>query len=290
MPDLAAIAGPAARLAVPPRSSAAKAPPTATDFGGTATRNLVIATAVDIKGAHEGVPKGEEVGKFAVITGNAPKGMTGDKAANGDSGSVITIQGAGTAVASNKDRGTGSGTLSIGGISITGGGGGHGPRDGVTVEGQRKYQGYGLTIIGTGSSGGGLRDFGVFHDQTVYTVFIPVRDTHDETGDWTLQYALAPNSANAAHSMLVPPIAVEKHSIDPQDPRVPVHTSGMAVVQAMINVEGKFQDVRVLQTPDARLNGAICEVLNEWLFRPAEVNGQKVAVVVLLGIPFGGAR
>jgi len=38
-------------------------------------------------------------------------------------------------------------------------------------------------------------------------------------------------------------------------------------------------------TPDTRLNDPIVQACNKWVFRPAQLNNQPVAVKVLLGIP-----
>jgi len=43
--------------------------------------------------------------------------------------------------------------------------------------------------------------------------------------------------------------------------------------------------VAVRQTPDTRLNDPIVLAFNQWVFRPAQLNNQPVAVKVLLGIP-----
>jgi Gram-negative bacterial TonB protein C-terminal len=292
MPNLAATAGPPARLDGPPRASSAKSAPNASDSGGTAARNLVVATAVDIQGAHERVPDGEESGNFNVVGNDTARSHSAGKTpSKSDNASVQIVQGDGRLIADAKSSGSSSTSSPFSDISIVGGGGGRSARDSITVEGKRKYESYGLTIIGTGSSGGGLRDFGVFHDQTVYTVYIPMVDSDEAGADWTLQYATDPNSLRAAsQGMLLPPIALEKHGIAAHDPRWLSHPAGTAVVRALINSDGKFQDVHVLQTPDTRLNDAIAEVLGRWLFRPAELNGEKVPVIVLLGIPFAAAH
>jgi hypothetical protein len=41
----------------------------------------------------------------------------------------------------------------------------------------------------------------------------------------------------------------------------------------------------VKQTPDANLIPSIIAALDNWAFKPAEVNGQPVPVKILLGIP-----
>ena len=41
----------------------------------------------------------------------------------------------------------------------------------------------------------------------------------------------------------------------------------------------------VKKTPDAQLSDPIMLALSKWVFRPAQLNGQPVAVRILLGIP-----
>ena len=43
--------------------------------------------------------------------------------------------------------------------------------------------------------------------------------------------------------------------------------------------------VAVRLTPDTRLNDPIVQACNKWVFRPAQLNNQPVAVKVLLEIP-----
>jgi len=47
---------------------------------------------------------------------------------------------------------------------------------------------YGMTVVSTASSGGGLEDFGVFDNERVFTVYIPMKRTPDaEDPTWTLR-------------------------------------------------------------------------------------------------------
>jgi len=59
----------------------------------------------------------------------------------------------------------------------------------------------------------------------------------------------------------------------------------MVIVYAIINAQGKLQQVSVKQSPDERLNEPALTALSKWTFRPAEANGHPVAVKVLFGIP-----
>jgi hypothetical protein len=150
-------------------------------------------------------------------------------------------------------------------------------------------------IVATGSSGGGLADFGVFFGEQVYTVYIDMRQTTDDPApSWVMQYALLHEAAAQASAAgksgqnqqgLVPPFPVVKES--PQLPTGLVfrYLHRMMVVYAIINAEGKIERVHVLQTPNIELKKPLLEALGKWVFRPAELNGEAVSVKALLGIP-----
>jgi len=57
------------------------------------------------------------------------------------------------------------------------------------------------------------------------------------------------------------------------------------VVYAVMDTQGKLQRLSVRQTPDARFNAGILAALTHWSFQPAQLNGQPVALKVLIGIP-----
>jgi len=56
------------------------------------------------------------------------------------------------------------------------------------------------------------------------------------------------------------------------------------VVYALINTEGRFEELTVKDSPTVALNAPILHALRRWTFRPAQVGGQPVALKVLLGI------
>jgi hypothetical protein len=157
-----------------------------------------------------------------------------------------------------------------------------------------------MTIVASGSSGGGLADFGVFFDEQVYTVYIDMRQTTDDPApSWVLQYALLRKTAPQASAAgkpgqnqqgLIPPFPVVK-----EPPQLPTglvfrYLHRMMVVYAIINTEGKLERMHVLQTPNAELNKPLLEALGKWVFRPAELDGEAVSVKALLGIPLSLAE
>jgi outer membrane biosynthesis protein TonB len=57
------------------------------------------------------------------------------------------------------------------------------------------------------------------------------------------------------------------------------------VISAIVDKDGKVAHISVKQTPDERMSNPIVIALSKWVFRPAQLNNQPVAVKVLLGIP-----
>jgi hypothetical protein len=101
----------------------------------------------------------------------------------------------------------------IPGITISGGRYGNGDPSGMhsTLTPHRQTS-YSMTITSTASSGGGLADFGVFHDETIYTVYLDMRENdEDHRASWILQYAvLQPQAGDGAERIrgtLTPPYA-----------------------------------------------------------------------------------
>ena len=85
--------------------------------------------------------------------------------------------------------------------------------------------------------------------------------------------------------MLVPPFPSTKERPEFPIELVRKYLRRLVVVYAVINTDGKLQDIAVKQTPDPLLNPAALAALEKWQFRPAEVNGEAVAVKALLGVP-----
>lgn len=143
-----------------------------------------------------------------------------------------------------------------------------------------------MTIVATGSTGGGLRDYGVFKDQVVYTVYVDVDEPGHRRPKWTMQYARmgTANDAAPAGAALLPPYPVTKEF--PHLPAVGSRNVGqMIVARGVVNKEGELTGLKVLQSPNALLIEPLLDALGKWTFQAAEVNGEPIEVKVLLGIP-----
>jgi hypothetical protein len=194
-------------------------------------------------------------------------------------------RGAGT----GSGAGSGSGTGSFPGITIQGGedtattAKNDGPT--FTIEPQSAY---GMTVVSTASSGGGLEDFGVFADQRVFTVYIPMKRTPEEADPtWTLQYGLMNDESMSVSDdqQVIAPSPVMR-----EWPQIPAellrkYAERQVVIYAIVDKEGKVSQIAVKKTPDRRVSDPIAQALEKWVFRPAQVNGQPTAVKILIGIP-----
>src|SRR5262249_48137573 len=119
-------------------------------------------------------------------------GGSGSGKGAGAEGKGAGKSGNGRGTGTGSGAGSGAGTGSFPGITIQGGedSANNSKNDGpgFTIEPQ---QAYGMTVISTAASGGGLEDFGVFNDQRIFTVYIPMKKSEDEPDPaWTLQYGL----------------------------------------------------------------------------------------------------
>lgn len=267
--------------------------------GGTAQSGAPGMSNASLSGSSAYAENGASKSPAGSTVGTSVKAGVGPGIDGGQpkSASARSSSGAGNgARASGNGRGTG--TAAGGGnspfpmVMIQGGSGTNGKNTGAPSGSASAdaRPGYGITIVSSGASGGGFRDFGVFRNEASYTVYVDMGDAGVH-GSWTMQYALdthrAPGMADPpqrAHGALVPPYASTK-SI-PHYPQSPYRRRmGMAVVFGVIGPEGRFNDLRIMQSPDTGLNQSLLDSLREWVFRPAEMDGARVAVKVLLGVP-----
>lgn len=115
---------------------------------------------------------------------------TGTGAGSGPGRGHGTGEGSGT----GSGAGSGPGSGPFPGISIMGGSGTsgvssqHGSRSRVPPSPPRGT--YGMTVVATAASGGGLRDYGIFHNESVFTVYVDMTHSPEAAPSWTLQYAL----------------------------------------------------------------------------------------------------
>src|SRR5215469_16084854 len=266
------------------------APNAATELASNAGTGAGHSSAI---GGGKGNGK-ESTGEGSVGTGGgsgstsgAGAGGAGTGKGRGTAGKGAGTNGNGKGTGTGSGGGSGSGSGSFPGITIQGGEDAKtNPNPpGFTVEPQTAYA---MTVVSTASSGGGLEDFGVFDDERVFTVYVPMKRSPEEADPtWTMQYALTKDEAGSGAGQVLAPSPVMR-----EWPEVPAelekrYTQRQVVISAIVDKEGKVSHVVVKQTPDPRVSDPIAHALAKWVFRPAKVNNQPVSVKILLGIPLG---
>ena len=251
---------------------------------------------------------GEGSGKKGSGSGSGASGAGRGNGGGGEGSGTYGHGGNGTSRGNGSGNGRGSGSGSgsgsgpgdgpFPGIQVIGGagsglqgdGGGASPR--APAGNPRPYE---FTIVASGGSGGGLKDFGVFHNEAVYTVYIDVSDVAPTSQAWILQYAdsgsgprtteiTLGSSGNlqAPSAMLEPPYAMLKPM---PEKLLPTPNNAMTVVTGIVSRDGKLENARVLQAPTQEVGKQWADVLANWTFRPASKGGTPIPVRVLLGIP-----
>jgi TonB family protein len=124
----------------------------------------------------------------------------------------------------------------------------------------------------------------VFGGKRVYGRTLNMPNLNSATGSWVIKFA----ELDGGHKdgELLEPIATEKP--DPGYPlelmRANVH--GVVTLYAVIHSDGKVSDIRVLNSPDDRLDTYAAKALAGWKFLPAERAGKAVALEAVVEIPF----
>ena len=239
---------------------------------------------------------------YGVGTGTGPGRGEGVGSGTGTGSGFGTGPGRGTGsgTGSGVGAGSGSGSGPFPGITIVGGGGTTGT---ATHAGSRrptpagKRPTYGLTITSTAKSGGGLRDFGIFRNESVYTVYVEMTHSPTLAPSWTLQYSVLPKASSSSAQFGKPAASLwsdqnvlAPYPIDKENPEFPVDSVSrnlgrMVVVYGEISTEGRLEKMRIIQSPNPLLNAPLLAALAKWTFRPAELNGEPVAVKALIGVP-----
>jgi hypothetical protein len=260
---------------------------------GTGSGNAVevaIGPGVGVAASASGAGGGTGTGIGAA--NGSGKGGTGNENARGSGTGTGLGTTSGTASASGAGGGSGTGQGSFAGITIQRGSTANlgvsvatHVRARVSIPSQNAY---GMTVVSLANSGGGLPDLGLFADEKVYTVYIDMRATTDDPApSWTFQYALLHPSELSGNDQegSAPPYPLSK-----QVPKLPrdlilKYLRDQVLVYAVLGIDGQLHQLEIKQTPDPLFNRPILLALKTWTFRPAQLNGQPVAIKVLLGVP-----
>jgi TonB family protein len=124
----------------------------------------------------------------------------------------------------------------------------------------------------------------VFGGKRLYEMALNMPNLNSSTGSWVIRFAELAEGRKQGE--LLAPVATEKS--DPGYPleliRANVH--GMVTLYAVIHSDGKVGDIRVLNSPDERLDSYAAKALARWKFVPAERAGKPVALEAVVEIPF----
>ncbi len=124
----------------------------------------------------------------------------------------------------------------------------------------------------------------VFGGKRVYGRTLNMPNLNSATGSWVIKFA----ELDGGHKdgELLEPVATEK-----PDPGYPLelmrsNVHGVVTLYAVIHSDGKVSDIRVLNSPDDRLDSYAAHALAGWRFLPAERSGKAVSLEAVVEIPF----
>ena len=124
----------------------------------------------------------------------------------------------------------------------------------------------------------------VFRGKRVYGRTLNMPNLNSSTGSWVIKFAEL--NGGRGEGELLEPVATE--TSDPGYPleliRANVH--GTVTLYAVIHADGKVGAIRVLNSPDERLDSYAAKALARWKFVPAEKAGKPVALEAVVEIPF----
>jgi TonB family protein len=124
----------------------------------------------------------------------------------------------------------------------------------------------------------------VFGGKRLYATTLNMPNLNSSSGSWEIRFAEL--EAGPKKGYLVAPLATEQS--DPGYPlelmRANVH--GIVTLYAVIHADGRVSDIRVLNSPDERLDPYAAKALARWKFLPAERAGKPVTLEAVVKIPF----
>ena len=247
------------------------------------------------------VPAGNRRGTFAA----GPNGKAGAAGTPDLAGSKTASNGAGGTATGSGSKGRGNGSLPAG-LHVGGGSGATGSvqRDGHSPNGTGTGDGDAREVASlspaevAAAKRAGQRpaskvsddkitdlDRQVFGDRHPYAMTVNMPNLNSFTGSWVLRFAeMKPDEKKQGD--LLTPVPMEK-----SDPGYPLelmknNVHGQVTLYAVIHSDGRVGDIRVLSSPDDRLDHYAVSALSRWKFVPAEKDGKAVAIEAVVVIPF----
>ena len=270
-------------------------PPPSMAAGGAGASGRLIALGIHpvAPTGPVAVPGGNRRGTFSA----APQGKPGASGTpelagggKGDSGSKTRNNGHSSLPAGLHVGAADSGVTSP--VERNGGASSHGNSSGNDADGAREM----ASLSSSGAAPGARAasavpddkvtdvDRQVFGGKRFYEMALNMPNLNSSTGSWVIRFAEL--EAGRKQGELLAPVATEKS--DPGYPleliRANVH--GMVTLYAVIHSDGKVGDIRVLNSPDERLDSYAAQALARWKFVPAVRAGKPVALEAVVMIPF----
>jgi TonB family protein len=124
----------------------------------------------------------------------------------------------------------------------------------------------------------------VFGGKRPYSMTLNMPNLNSSTGSWVIRFVEL--QAGRKEGELLAPVPTEKS--DPGYPLELMHANvhGMVTLYAVIHADGKVGEIRVLNSPDDRLDSYAARALARWKFVPAERAGKPVDLEAVVEIPF----
>ena len=278
-------------------------PPSVAASGGGRSQGRMIALGINpvAPTGPVAVPSGNRRGTFSAN----PKGKPGASGTPDFAGSKSAANGSGGSAQDGSGfKGHGSGSLPAG-LHVGAVLGSTGPiqRNGKSANGDGTEDGDERETASLSSAGGRTGananqrtasaisddkitdlDRQVFGDRRTYGRTLNMPNLNSSTGSWVMHFAeLRPDEKNG---QLLEPLATET-----SDPGYPLeliknNVHGMVTLYAVIHTDGRVGDIRVLNSPDDRLDPYAARALARWKFAPAERGGKAVAIEAVVLIPF----
>lgn len=128
----------------------------------------------------------------------------------------------------------------------------------------------------------------VFGAKRFYSMTLNMPNLNSVTGSWVIRFAELKD--NRPVGELLAPVPTEK-----SDPGYPLelireNVHGSVTLYAVIHSDGRVGDIRVLNSPDERLDPFAASALARWKFLPALRAGKPVALEAVIVIPFRSRR
>jgi TonB family protein len=128
----------------------------------------------------------------------------------------------------------------------------------------------------------------VFGAKRFYSMTLNMPNLNSVTGSWVIRFA----ELNADHPQgeLLAPVPTQK-----SDPGYPLelireNVHGTVTLYAVIQADGRVGEIRVLNSPDERLEPFATSALARWKFLPALRAGKPVPLEAVVTIPFRSRR